>query len=322
MPYLSLRDLYSTLNLLPKVVEPLTNRAYEELERKAWVEDHDRSPHGKPWHTSFHASRFPMDENACPRAAQYELMDLPPPGPTARKLRGQAESGKFIENELVRRWHEMGWLLSPPPTDPYQLGLEDPEIWLTCSFDSVMLPPGWNKPFPVEVKSKALDKVREMIQGTRGPDPKHEAQIKVQIGFLYLNTKKLWPHLEPCVDGALYYVARDDPSITKEFRIKLDPEFMENGAKILTEWKTLFENEELPHYSDKKHPLGEDWRWSEPPCKWCPFKKHVCKPDWEDKITKLEDSNGIEYAKTIRPSYDYTETRNRVLNRWNEDNGS
>lgn len=306
--------MYTRLNLLPKLLDPLTDHAFNKIQDEIWRSDEGNSPHGKPWHTSFHASRFPDSELGCPRAALYDLANFSDLGPANRKLVGQGHMGKAVELLFVEYWDRMGWLLSTPADAEYQLGAEDKESWLTCSFDSVLLLPEWNSPLPVEVKSKALERVQEMIFGQRGAEEKHILQLKVQMYFINKMGKEWWPDLKPVEMGILYYAARDDPSITKEFKVPYDAETIEQGLERLKQWNRAFQDDELIQTQEKKHPLG--FKWSEPPCKWCPYKKNICKPDWQKGITKLSESHGIQYTKEVRESYDYRSTRKTVLDRW------
>lgn len=307
--------MYAALDLLPKVVDDLTDAAYDFVLERNYREDLGSSPHGEPWHTSFHASQFPIDKDfACPRKAVYRLANFAEPERPSRWLVGLGEVGKGIEVALVDKWHQFGVLISPPPTEPIQLGAVDEDAWLTCSFDSVLLPFGWNRPLPVEVKSKALEKVREMILGDRGPDEQHIAQIKVQLYFLSKMQSEWWPDLEPVTHGVIYYLARDDPKVTKEFTVPLDVKWVEDRIEILGDWKDNFLREEIAQTQEKKHPLG--WKWSELPCKWCPFKKDICKPDWQEGITNLSESSGIKRTKEARAGYDYSATRRATIERW------
>lgn len=313
--YKSLRETYAELDLLPKVVDELTDTAYRLVLKRNFEQDLGNSPHGHPWHTSFHASQFPLDkEFGCPRKAVYRLANFSEPEPPSRWLVGLGEIGKAIEVALVQKWHDLGVLISPPPTEPIQLGAQDEDSWLTCSFDSVLLPFDWNRPLPVEVKSKSLENVQKMILGARGPDDNHIAQLKVQLYFLSKNQKQWWPNLKPVTHGVIYYVARDDPKVTKEFNIALDIDWVEERMELLKEWKDLFLREEIAQTQEKSHPLG--WKWSEPPCKYCPFKREICKPDWQEGITDLNESRGNSRTTELRGSYSYSRARAEVIGRW------
>ena len=313
----SLRDLYASLDLLPRLVDPLTDLAYEFVLQSKWQNDEGNSPHGHAWHTSFHASQFPTDlDLACPRKAVYQMANFTSEGPPSRWLVGLGDVGKAIEVSLTEKWHQFGVLLSPPPTEPIQLGAKDEESWLTCSFDSVILPPGYSRPIPVEVKSKSLEKVREMILGTKGPDEQHLAQLKVQLYFLHKHQAEWWPNLEPVEFGVIYYLARDDPSVNKEFMVPLDIAWVEARLEKLKEFKYFFQQGEIAETQRKSHPLG--WKWSEQPCKWCPMKKFVCKPDFKSGIVDLAKSHGVEFTRDKRNNYDFEEARKAVIDRWSD----
>lgn len=222
-------------------------------------------------------------------------------------------AGKAAELDLVRTWHEAGILLSAPPDQEIQTGFQLPEVWLTGSVDAVIKPPNWNKPVPVEIKQKFSEVVEEMLLG-RGPDSAHVSQIKVQLAFIKMFQDELWPGLDPVTHGYIYYLSRDDPSVTAEFRVDLDMKFFETGIERLRQWRHMFEEEILPSVNpSKKHPMG--WRWSYQPCVWCDYKP-VCKADHEQKIDSLSQSTGIPRAKLIREHYDYDAARKRVKERW------
>ncbi len=62
---------------LAKIVEQAASTAYKNRENRIWKEDLESAPHGAPWSTSFHASRFPGDPaTACARQALYGLMNI------------------------------------------------------------------------------------------------------------------------------------------------------------------------------------------------------------------------------------------------------
>ena len=52
-------EFWSRLQLI-RTVEPITDEAFRIVE-DAWKSQEDNSPHGDPWHVSFHASQFPGD---------------------------------------------------------------------------------------------------------------------------------------------------------------------------------------------------------------------------------------------------------------------
>jgi hypothetical protein len=305
------KEFFSRVGLI-RVVEPLTEKAYLKMEREAFKLDLEGDPHGVAYHTSFGGPSFPgNDEMACPRKALYGLANFAPPGPAPRQLRTQADSGKAIEYELVRRWEYLGILLSAGAEEKVQTEIKVPELWFSGHPDAIILPPKWDRPHLVEIKSKAHEKVMEMQNRKRGPDAAHVKQAKTYIGFLHELSKELWPDLEPLRDGTIYYVSRDLPSETHEFYIEHDEEFMEIGKQRLKDWKQHFLNDELPA-------RPKEWYWSKTPCQYCPFKKNVCKPDDKAGVTKLSESHGIEYTKSIRKSYDFDITKEIVIKRWDE----
>lgn len=297
-----------------KIVEPLTKRAFKVVEERRWRGRVDNRPHGEEWHTSFHASQFPgADERACGRALQYVLMDDPGKEPPSRRLRGQGEMGQAIEDMLVERWGEYGVLL-PPAEGMKQISVQDDDHWLTGSMDAPIVPEGWTRPHVVDVKSKAADVIRQMQAGERGPDPKHVKQIKTYITRTHEEAHR-WPHLEPCRDGSLYYVSRDDPEQTHEFFFTHDDNHMRRGREVLAEARDAYLRGEL-----LPHPFGGR-EWSIDPCKYCDFKKHSCKPDDKAGVTKLRESHSVAHANEVYgdDNYDYDETRQRVLARWQAD---
>jgi hypothetical protein len=275
-------------------------------------------------------------------------MNVPKPAPTSRFLRSVADSGKAIEDELVERWDAAGYLLSASVDSEFQTGFTDKEYWLTGNTDAAVLPFKWTRPHIIEVKSKAHDKVLEMQRLQRGPDPAHRNQCLTYIGFAneyhpfrkvsvckdtwriahakkhtkgfcrIHNTVKcvITVDLSPCIDGSIYYVSRDDPSTTHEFTFSYDPEFMRKGREALDAWREMFRLNLLP--DRPRHEDGKLVGWSELPCKFCDLKKHVCKPDYQEKVMGLKTSHAIDFTKSVWPDYDYQTTRKKVMDRWNE----
>lgn len=304
-----------------RTLEPLIARAYHAVEVQRVRDDHGSSPHGTPWHTSFHASQFPGDNpKACGRQALYRLMNFPGE-PFSRRSRVLMAQGKAIEEDLVQTFFEDGQLLSAPPDAEHQTGFEYPEVWLTGSVDCVIRPPNWNKPVPVEIKTKDRETVLEMQAG-RGPDEAHIFQLKVQLALVRIFQHDLWPGLDPVTHGYVYYVSRGDKKgerevVTAEFRVDYDQRFFEIGVARLVEWKLAFEQDVLiaGKADERHHPMG--WKWSYPPCQWCDFKK-TCKLDFQEKVSALTDSRGVDRARLVRPDYDPQLMRNRVLARWKD----
>lgn len=303
-----------------RTLEPMIQRAYRDVEAQRVRDDSGSSPHGAHWHTSFHASQFPGDDpKACGRQAQYRLMNFPR-DPFSRRSRVLMAQGKAIEEDLVQTFFEDGQLLSAAPTAEHQTGFEYPEAWLTGSVDCVLRPHNWNRPVPVEIKTKDRETVLEMQAG-RGPDEGHVFQLKVQLALVRIFQGQLWPGLDPLTHGYIYYVARGDKKgerevITAEFRVDYDQRFFDMGVARLQEWKAAFEQDILIQgNANKTHPMG--WKWSYPPCQWCDYKK-ACKLDFQEGVVQLSDSRGVDRARLVRPDYDADATRDRVLDRWKD----
>lgn len=330
---LSRREMYSRLQML-RLLEPLTEHALVDRELKAWrgdLEELDDEPHGRKWHTSFHASSFPGDDKGCPRKALYTMMNVPHQKPFGPNLRLTAETGKAVEDQIVWAFHSYGILLSPPPSSPIQMGFIDPASWLTGNCDAVIKHPRLKRPHIVECKQKYDEVLDRMRVGLEGPDPKHIIQLKTYISFFNLLSKHLWPDLPELRDGTIYYISRNKPRKTAEFFIELDEEFREAGREKLAEWKDWFEKDILPSQlagvipKDKnakgewvnsgRHPLGKVWKWTELPCKWCDYKK-ICKADFENNVTELSETQGVAHAREIRGSYDADDVREAVFDAW------
>lgn len=305
------RELYNKLGLRNPIADSVLNAAYGIEEQYAWENNVGSSPHGEPWHTSFHASSFPGDdEKACGRKAIYTLMDIPSEEPFSRAGRAVMEAGKSIEEHLVWRFYNSGVLLTDSPGAKVQTGFTDEEHWLTGSPDAVIKTPSTTpRPLPVEIKTKDGEIVIQMREKKKSYDEAHRRQALTYIGLAVENQEFLWPDLAPIKDGELLYVSRNRPDQTHTYRFDYDPEFMQQGRERLSEWKNSYLDELLPE-------RPKSWRWTEPPCKWCPLKRR-CKADYKEGITKLADSNAIISAKEIRPDYDYEQTRKAVLDRWN-----
>lgn len=306
-------DLYRKLNIATgQTIGPILEAASEIEEEQIWREDLFNSPHGEHWHTSFHASNFPGDDDkACGRKAMYELMNIPADKPVDMGGRMVMAAGKNLEEEIVWRLHRSGILLSDPPDSPYQMGFEDATHWLTGSPDAIINLPKKNRPHVIEIKGKDGSIVEEMRQGKRSFDKAHRNQTLTYIGLTVENQENLWPELNKCKDGTLLYVSRNRPATTFEFRFSYDKDFMDQGYDQLQNWKESYINEELPERND-------EWFWSKPeyPCKYCPFKRY-CKQDVQEGITKLSESNAITHARNVYSEYNYDKTKEEVLDRWN-----
>jgi hypothetical protein len=191
---LSRSELFARLGLLAEV-DDLTAQAYrfDEL-MKAGTSDQG-SAVSDAWHLSFHGSQFPGNaDKACPRQLLYRMLDIPRSTGSYlfsnRKLEQIADAGKDIEDRLVMKWHNAGYLVTPPPVDVYghkqeQMVFENPDVWLTSTVDSILLKPRSIRPYVCEVKSKYADVIADMKRLIRGPDEKHVKQIKTQISLAH-----------------------------------------------------------------------------------------------------------------------------------------
>ena len=315
-------ELFARLGILKPLVDPILNAAYKLEEQQIWEKDLFNSPHGEHWHTSFHASSFPGDdEKACGRKAIYTLMNIPDFDPINRDGRAIMDAGKDVEKQIVTRFDRSGVLLSNDAGANYQLGFEDSEHWLTGSPDAVIRLPQFNRPHVVEVKSKDQKAVEEMQMGMRSFSPEHRRQVLTYIGLAHempeqinqVGGVSIWPvDMDSEVnDGTILYVSRDRPGTTHEYRFQYNKDFMDKGREVLASWKRQYLAEHLPD-------RPKSWKWTEQPCKWCPVKK-ICKADYKAEEQRLYKSAGIAHAKEVRGEYDYEDTRGAVLARWGLD---
>jgi CRISPR/Cas system-associated exonuclease Cas4 (RecB family) len=327
-------EMHGRLQLI-RPLDDLTNWAYKTVEEKKHREQLDDSPHGDPWHVSNHASKFPGDHPlACPRAALYGLMDFAREAgdrkarnvPFDRAGRTIMAAGKAIEVELVQTYADAGILLSAKPTEKIQTGFEHSEAWLTGSVDCVVCWPDTNMAVPIEVKSKYQAVIDEMKLGKRGPDLGHVFQLKTQLALITIAmaAKKIWQDYDPPTHGYIYYLSRDRPSDTAEFKVQLDMKFFEAGIKRLKQWKQWFLEDVLPEEPKGKrttnfgHPMGAaGFKWSQLPCQWCDYKK-TCQLDFRQSITTLSESVGVDRTRAARGEYDVAKAVKEVKDRWPE----
>jgi len=320
-------EFFSRIGML-REIDPLTTQAYRFSEILEAEQPNQGAGGGSLWHVSFHGSSFPGDDpKACPRKAIYTLMDLPR-APFNRKSRMFMDAGKDLENQLVRRWHQAGMLLSAPPDSRRQTEFEDREHWLTSTVDAIVARPRGTRPFVAEVKNVYGDIMHAMKMLLRGPFEDHVKQVKCQIGLAH--EQGPWPvkrcinsgvlaialnhrdgppivvcpihggdkcledqELLPVEHGYLYYVSRDDPDETREFFYQYDPEFMRKGRAQLKLWRQFFEAGMLPQIDFKgKNPMGWNWTTDDSPCKFCPFGSNrgsgVCREDHQEAVKRGE----------------------------------
>lgn len=327
---LSRLEFYSRIGLL-RQVDPITNAAYKFV-AGLQAQASDRG-HGADadWHVSFHGSEFPgYDEKACGRRAMYRMMDIPrnnswkaAPGTFDRQMEQIMDAGKDVELQLVRRWDRAGYLLSAAAGN-VQTYYEDPEHWLTCTTDAMLLWPRAIRPFVVEVKSKYARVIEDMRNLIRGPDDKHVNQIKTEIAMaheagsitvlrcfntdlvarnfstsgrdnveplcpLHMDSKCLYEvELEPVEHGTIYYVSRDNPFDTFEFLVTYDADFMAAGRRRLKQFQKAFLEGKLPqsNFENKRFAHPFKWKWTEQPCKWCEYGD-VCREDMKTAKEKV-----------------------------------
>lgn len=336
---LSRREFYVRTGNL-REVEPLTQQAYEFGQWVASQKPNIGSAAQHHWHVSFHGSQFPgNDEHACGRRAIYTMMDIPR-SLMPRWLEQVADAGKDIEDRLVMKWYEAGYLLSAPPFDwkgrkNYQTTFVDPTVWLSSTVDAIQLNPRASRGHVVEVKSKYAKDIESMLKLCRGPDPKHVYQLKAQIGLAHekgewtvrrcynsgrlpvkVGTRsnkivEICPEhghekclrievLDPVDYGFIYYVSRDDPTDTWEFYYEYDPEFMAAGRRMLANWKSWFERGYLPQTSFSDKRFSHPFDWT-----WTRSQKDPNSPcEWCDfgDICREDHKKAVEAGEPIKLS--------------------
>jgi hypothetical protein len=343
---LTLRQLLVATGNIKEASEDLLAKAFEYSEDLRWRGNVDNTPHGHPWHSSFHASSFPGDDElACPRQALYTLMDFAGSEPFSMRSRLFMEGGKAGELTLTRAYADYGVLISTDQSrrgrQHVQTGFEDPEHWLTGNADALLLPHFHRDPRPLEIKFKRHGAVLEMRQGLRDPDPKHVRQLKTYMAGMHLHLHKTLSQvvicgvsghvaehitegpcrmhgtpdcltttkLEPIQRGALLYVSFDDPDYTREFPIDLDLPFYYEGLRKLKQWKEWFLADHLPSLAPTTGTRGHPngKGWG-----WSklPCKwcsvRSVCRQDHNDGIDVLSKSAGVAQTKEVRAPVGHT----------------
>jgi hypothetical protein len=300
------QELFRSLGVVKDgpTLDKWTHDAYKQEEERRWKNNSRLT-------TSFHASSYPGAEKSCGRKALYKLMNFPDPEPISPRGIGVMGVGKAVEEQIVDKWAKMGILLGPQPPD--QLRIEFKDLWLSGYGDAVLnLMPEYNYVLPVEIKTKKNKVIEYMKVGGQSYDEAHYYQLQAYILWCVRNHKEMgWDKLglKPANGGTIYYVSREDPRNTHEFFVDLDRDVAFNAAVRLQAWRQNFLWDELP-----KRP--KEWKWTEEPCKWCPFKKNVCKPDYVAGIVKLSESIGVEFAKAHTSSYNVEDIQKKVRERW------
>lgn len=342
-------ELWQELNGGVSIVEPILLSAYQREAEQEWRGETERGPA-----TSFYVSSYPGDDPlACGRAAVYSLMGLPQEKPMDVEAMRWIEAGKHLEMDFTRRFAAAGTLLTGDESrGASQTKLGDPEVWSSGAVDAIILPFGWTQGHIVEVKNTSAAKLAAMKANpadTPWSHSKYVRQIKTYIGYAHeqewapevtvceeswaittpgimglrwcpvhhsldCQTKDL--QLKPPNDGTLIYASRDpergEELATFSYYFSYDPEFLAAGREKLAAWRAAYERGEIP-----EHPLeNERKKWTAPPCKWCNYKKGVCKPDYSEGVKHLAESNATVFAQGVRPSYDYKAVRSSVFARW------
>ncbi len=293
-------------------LEAITKKAYIDSEEKVW-KDNLNDVGKRHITTSFFASNFPAGAKHCGRKAIYSMIDTPPKEPMSPFLRGIVEVGKSVEEQIVDRWVEAGIMLSGKEGNEKQIRFEDNETWLSGAADAILdLRPKLNSVVPVDIKSKTTKVLDEMIAGERSYDEKHYAQVQAYIFLCRKYHHEMgWNDLglKPANSGYIFYTSREEPTKTKQFFVEANDTLINQAIENLKDWKEHYLSGTLPE-------RPKSWRWMLEPCKWCEFKKDVCKPDDKDGIIDIEDSHAIEFSNNLRKDYDLYKTKEKVINRW------
>ena len=310
---LTREQLFRTLNVINDGpdLEAITKKAMVDYEQERWKNGEYHVQ------TSFYASQFPGDEKSCQRKLLYGLMNIPNTDPMPPKLRGQTKMGNAAEEYIVSRLVAAKKTLHIMLDEDLQNKFEDPDTWLSGATDLILdlREEGYNAILPVDIKSKDHEVIQHMRIGVRNYDEKHYYQVQAYIYMCRKFHNRFWKSegLKPANAGILYYVSRQDPTFVKQFYFPYDPIAVDRAIATMKETKEAFLNDELPE-------RPKEWKWTEEPCKWCPFKREACKKDWKAGVKKISESNGIEFAKHVNSSYDYDEIKLKVEERWNSKN--
>lgn len=302
-------------------LDPQIEAAYVADEERLYAMQHDDTAieRGGAWHTSLHLSSFPGGDKVCMRSRLYELMNVPEVEPINPLGRSVMDIGKQLEYQIVYRMARAGLTIAgscPVHDGAYmaQTRFELSDLWTTGSMDTAVdwRRWGWPSVLPIDVKGKDHEVVSAMRVGAREHDPDHYDQLQGYIWACRVFHEDMgWADmgLEPAEGGIILYASRQRPRHTHEFFFRFDEEFAHRAIERLMDTTSFFEDGVLP-------PRDKDWRWTEAPCDWCPYKKHVCKPDIKADVTRLDDSNAIEFARGVNKAYDYQAAREAVLERW------
>lgn len=324
-------EFLSAVGLL-KEIDPITDDSYKFVENLERLNPSQGAAADSHWHLSFHGSQFPGNEpKACGRRMIYTMMDAPR-RPIGRWLQQVADAGKDIENRVVGKWYQAGYLVSapPPPFGKLQTTYEDAEHWLTSTVDAEVLPLRSDEIVVTEIKSKFARDIDKMKRLVLGPVPSNVSQLKTQIGLsreagprnllrchntgrlaikIGVRNKKdiiVCPQhghsrclkevvIKPPSYGRIYYVSRDDPTDTKEFFYEYDPDFMAIGRSRLKSYKNYWLKGVLPQTDfSGKHPFGWNWTTADSPCRWCDFGTNV-----GNRTCQVDHKKSVESGKPL-----------------------
>ena len=259
--------------------------------------------------TSFYASQFPDGYEGCQRKLIYSICGFF----SDRKFRPQSigvmQSGKDVEDRVVEKFAESGILISADPRKSNkQTKFYDADLYMSGAVDAIILPKGSNRPHVVEIKSKSEEHIAMLRNGSKLPESQHIAQLKAYISIFSEKSKELWPEYDQIVSGSLLYVSRENPSNCVSFLYPKDDVFFQKGSDILKRSIENIRNNTIPLRDNS-------YMWSVGPCKFCSYKKEICKKDDKDGIVTISESHGIEYSKANDKEFDLFDRLNQIKNR-------
>jgi hypothetical protein len=348
-------ELFARLGRIT-VAEKMVDDAYDHAAERQWRRRHLDDPHGQPWFSSMHVSSFPGgDPRPCPRKLAYGLMAFAHTETLPQKAHAAGVVGSAVEGWLVSMLDLDGRLLSASHDSAHQIGLEDADHWLTGSPDLIVLPPFWNRPLVLEVKTAYLEQVEQMRTLQRSCAPAHARQCQGYVGLGHHLSRELWPSavvcrrtwrlaeegnepvidamvctdhgihadsgclieidLQPIQQGVVLYAARDRLETRKSWYFEHDEQRFQSGLAVLRRVQESYATDAIP-----PHPFSGK-QWSAEPCKYCDLKREVCKPDHQDGISKLTESHGVAWSREVFGHYDPIAVRQAVLDRWRDREG-
>jgi hypothetical protein len=348
-------ELFASLGRIT-VAETMIDEAFVRASDDDWRKRYLDDPHGQSWFTSMHVSSFPGDDpRACERRLAYGLMAFAHTAPMPQQAIAAGMVGSAIEDWVVKLLDLDGRLLSASHDATHQIGLENADHWLTGSPDLIVLPRGWNRPLVIEKKSAYLEKVEAMQALQMGCVPGHARQCQGYIDIGHHVSPLLWSsavvcrdcwrlaeeglepvleamicpehgihddsgclieiELKPIESGVVLYSARDHPERRCSWYFQHDEQRYQRGLAILRNVQQHFVDDTIP-----PHPFGGK-QWSIDPCKFCDFKRNVCKPDYQANVTKLSESHGVEWSRGVYGGYDPLRIRAAVAARWKGQQG-